>query len=394
MMMKYLALCIVLVGMSSAERYSQLSVGAALESPSKLLYLYSAYTQEEHKEKSAPRLELFKKTLQMIAKENAEHSSWTLGINKFSDLTMMEKRHYLGMNSTAHRMAKRKLRGSMRQSEVPNLQSATEKDWRKEGKVTGVKDQGECGSCWAFGAVGPIETNYAVLTGKLKSFSEKEFLDCVFGHEDGCQGGFYENCWTYAKRTGHLSLTDDAPYDGKSERCGQKYKRTHNALIAAKIRGGKGYYSIPAGEKNMIAHLEKGAVGIAFEVTDNLFSYQKGIIEDKTCSCGNKGCGKWGKANHAVTAVGYTPKSMIVKNSWGTNWGMKGYFETARGTDLCEYFRWGAIPLLRKTGVKDNDPAYVPSEEGGCEGKNPDGCACGTVRCGDGKCRHAHMCNH
>jgi len=387
--MKYLILCAFLVGTISAKLYSELSLGAALESPTQMLSLYSSFSADEGKQKSARRLKLFTKTVKTIAKENAEHPGWRMALNKFADMSVREKRSYLGLNSSALHMSTRK---SYMLTHMNDLQTPASKDWRKEGKVTGVKDQGKCGSCWAYGAVGPIETNYAILTGKLKSFSEKELLDCAYGNDNGCQGGFYEDAWEYSKRTGHLALTEDAPYNGKSQRCGNKYKRKHNGLIAAKVTGGKGYYSIPAGEQNVIAYLAKGAVGIAFEVTDNFFSYSSGIITDRTCKCGNKGCGKWGKANHAVYAVGYTPKSIIVKNSWGTSWGMKGYFETARGTDKCEYFRWAAVPLLSKTGKKDNDPDYVPSDGEECEGTTADGCECGNVRCSDGKCRHAHMC--
>ncbi|XP_063687732.1 uncharacterized protein LOC134820997 [Bolinopsis microptera] len=370
-------LCSLVLGIASAVHYNDLAVSSALQNPRLLLNLYQQYSVKEGKAKSPQRLALFRSTLKKIAKCNAKHLSWTQGLNMFSDMTVEEKRSYLGLNSSAlHRTLSSNI---VHLSDIPES-----KDWRAEGKVTGVKDQGGCGACWTFGAVGPIETNYAILTGKRKSFAEKEYLDCVYNWNRGCDGGFYEDCWDYSEKHGRLALTRDAPYYASDQYCGGYYNRQHNALIAAKITG---YYTIPPGEDNMISFLAKGAVGTAFEVTDDFFNYQKGIIKDTTCDdMGDT------TANHAVTAVGYTPNSMIVKNSWGTSWGMGGYFETARGTDLCEHFSWGAVPTWILTGQNDNDPDYVPSDGDDCEGTNADGCACGTVRCGDGICRHAHMC--
>ncbi|XP_063686933.1 uncharacterized protein LOC134820478 [Bolinopsis microptera] len=387
--MKYILLVVFLFGTVGSKLYSQLSLGAALQKPGQLLSLYTVYSDDEGKEKSADRLKLFTRTVKEIAKGNSDHPSWKLGLNKFADMSSEEKHGFLGLNSSLLHQGK-ELSFTLKSGKKQKVKEAV--DWREEGKTTGVKDQGSCGSCWAFGAVGPLETTYAIMTGKLKSFSEQEYTDCVFPSE-GCDGGFYETAWDYSKDNGRLSLTTDAPYTGtSSKRKCKAYKRKHNGLIAAKFHHRKSYYTIPAGEKNLITYLAKSAVGIAFEVTDIFFNYESGIIKDTTCKCGNKGCGQWGMANHAVTAVGYTAKSMIVKNSWGTSWGEKGYFRTARGTDKCEYYRWGAVPKLVKTNKKDNDPAYVPEEEEeDCETETEEGCPCGTVMC-EGTCKHAHMC--
>ena len=379
--MLLLVLFSVTVGAVSGSRYSGLA--AALESPGQLLSLYEQFSVNEGKAKSPQRLSLFRSSLKRIADGNARHPTWTQGLNKFADLTVEEKSSYLGLNASTPKCAPLDPVTDQDFLKIPES-----KDWRAEGKVTGVKNQASCGSCWTFGAVGPIETNYAILTGKRKSFAEKEYLDCVYSY-DGCNGGWYEDCWNYSAKKGRLALTSDVKYVPQDGRCGRKYKKKHDGLIGAKITGCN---AVPVGEKNVIALLAEGAVGIAFEVTDDFFDYQKGIIEDMTCQYGDNGGGTWGAANHAVTGVGYTKQSMIVKNSWGSNWGAGGYFETARGTGLCEYWRWAALPTWKKTDVKDNDPDYVPTEDEDCEGTNADGCACGTVRCNDGKCRHAHMC--
>ena len=381
--MKLLVFCALTLGIASCARYSELAVKGALNSPAGLLNLYQEFSAKEGKAKSPQRLGLFRATLKRIAEGNARHPSWKQGLNKFADMTVEEKQSYLGLNVSASHRSLSHRSAVLSEGDIPES-----KDWREEGKVTGVKDQASCGSCWTFGAVGPVETNYAIRTGKRKSFAEKEYLDCVYNY-NGCNGGFYESCWDYSAKNGRLALTRDAPYKPKDGRCGRKYKMMHNGLISEKITG---YEAVAVGEDKVIAALAQGAVGIAFEVTDDFFQYKSGILTDETCQYGNTGGGKWAAANHAVTGVGYTPKSMILKNSWGTDWGMKGYWETARGVELCEYWRWGAIPTWKSTGKTDNDPEYVPTEDEDCDDENADGCPCGTVRCSDGVCRHAHMC--
>ena len=369
-------------------RFSKRSLNVALESPSNMLSLYQTFSAEEGKPKSAKRLRMFKKTVKNIVKGNAEHPSWTLGLNMFADMTAKERKGHLGLKHNISALHNDPAVETFHVSS--SLAAPASVDWRKKGKVTGVKDQGDCGACWAYGAVGAVETNYAIMTGKLKAFSEKQLLDCVYGNK-GCQGGFYEDGWDYAWNWEHLTLENEAKYNGKSQKCANKHNRKVNGLIAATFSANKSYKKIAVGENNVINALAEGAVAIAFEVTDDFFSYESGIINDKTCKCGNRGCEA---ANHAVFAVGYTPKSMIIKNSWGTSWGMKGYFETARGVVKCEYWRFGAVPILQLTGETDNQPDYVPEEEEECEGVDENGCACGTIMCPNGTCKHAHMCDY
>lgn len=248
--------------------------------------------------------------------------------------------------------------------------------------MTGIKNQGSCGSCWAFAAVAAVETNYAINTNKRKQFAEQEFVDCTYEGEtgrDGCQGGWYHDAWMYSTSSGRLATLDAVAYTGVDSTC--SYGGKHNGLIAAKIDG---YYNINAGEANVLDALENyGAVSVAYEVTDAFFAYTGGIISDNTCV---------GHANHAVAAVGYTRAAMIVKNSWG-QWGRNGYFYTARNHGGCGIYNYAAFPDFTLTGVADTDADYVPTDDKGCSGTNADGCPCGTVRCGDGSCKHAHMCH-
>merc|ERR1712099_56349 len=107
-----------------------------------------------------------------------------------------------------------------------------------------------------------------------------------------------------------------------------------------------------------IQALVDGALAVAFEVTNYFQQYQGGIIKDSTCS---------GRPNHAVTAVGYTSKFVLVKNSWGSSWGDNGFVKFTRGYSNCGLFGYSSYPTLSKTGKRDSgsDAAtkYRPSED-------------------------------
>jgi len=350
-----------------------------LQSPGELKALFSEFSSkfgQAYSAAEAPlRIRIFRSDLKRIVQLNKE-KTWSSGLNQFSAMTQEEKLQHLGLNMTLAEPRDEEL--------APVLSAAPASyhlDWRNQGKVTGIKNQGGCGSCWAFSAVGAVETNYAIQTGRRKQFAEQEYLDCTYergGTTDGCNGGWYHQAWAYSAGTGRLATSAAAPYTEKDNRCDYSFK--HNGLQAAVITGSK---TVPKGESNMIAYLNKGAVSVAYEATDDFFKYTEGIIRDNTCKS---------YANHAVTAVGYTHSAMIVRNSWG-QWGMKGYFYTARGHHGCLIFDHGSVPTWVSTGEADTDPEYVPTDDGDCEGTNADGCPCGTVRCSDGACRHAHMCH-
>ena len=274
--------------------------------------------------------------------------------------------------------------------------------------------------------MGGIETHYQALTGVLRDFSEQEYLDCVYEAvgDDGCQGGFQEDCFKYSARVGHLASERGYRYTGRDRAC--RTGSTSNGLIAATVSG---VVEVARSEGAHIAALQKGALSVAFEVTDRFFSYNGQISRDTTCS---------GEANHAVTMVGYAPYYLLVKNSWGASWGDQGFVKFARNHDNCQLLLWTSYPNMQLTGSKDsngNDKAakYIPSPDvkpdddddeecedtssmceryaadGACSGWGArfdkymqescrkacgfcGGCTQGTVRCPDGVCRHQHMC--
>jgi len=385
-----------------------------LRSPQETLKLYSGYKAKQHLSFGASedrmRFRLFRSNAEFVADANEQGSSAVFALNFFSAMTADEKRQYLGLNITGHQPNDPLLSSPSPQGQVP-----AKKLWTNEGAVTEVKNQGSCGSCWTFGAVGGLETRYKQLSGVLRNFAEQEYLDCVYeGFRDGCNGGWPDDCYTYsANNGGRLAATKDYHYGPVDVKCEADHKP--NALVAYKITG---FDNVRAGEKANIAALAKGSLAVAFEVTNYFQQYSKGIIKDTTCS---------GRPNHAVTAVGYTENFVLVKNSWGSGWGDEGFVKFARNHDNCGLFDYSSYPSLKPTGQTDSTPAdaassYRPSEDDvvcedvsqycrldhcqyedlieycrktcnkcGDEDQGGD-CPSGTIRCDDGVCRHEHMC--
>jgi len=321
---------------------ASLDLQHVLESPAELRNLFSEFSADYGKTFSpseAPmRMRLFKRDLRRIVKLNKEND-WVSGINQFTAMTAAEKREYLGLNISMAAPAP-EMDDLPPRDDAPRASSL---DWREKGKVTAVQNQGRCGSCWAFSAVGAVETKYAVLAEKRKKFAEQEYLDCTFEGRDGCNGGWYHEAWDYSVKNKRLATAAAAPYKGSDGPC--SYSDVHNGLIAALVTGSK---RIGNGESNVIEALNSGAVSVAYEVTNSFFAYKSGVIRDNTC--------RKHSPSHAVVAVGYTEDAVILKNSWSSQWGMEGYFQTGRNHHGCGIWKYGYVPTLEKTDKEDTDP--------------------------------------
>ena len=389
-----------------------------LRSPKETLQLYGSFKAKEHLKFAASedrmRFRLFRANAQFVASANEEGGDAVFGLNFFSTMTEDEKQQYLGLNVTGH--GENPIHVSSSTLKIPKKTL-----WTNSGKVTAVKNQGRCGSCWTFGAVGGLETRYYQVSGKLRNFAEQEYLDCVYeGSRDGCNGGWPSDCYRYSQRNGgRLASTADYRYEGRDGSC--KGSSKPDDMVAAKITG---YRDVSSTEEANIEALAEGSLSVAFQVTNHFQQYRGGVINDRTCT---------GRVNHAVTAVGYTDKFVLVKNSWGKTWGESGFVKFARGYPAaCGLFKYSSYPVLKATGRRDSTPSdeatsYRPEEEdvnpepqpdpdcrdiavncqsnlcryssiakkyckktcNMCEGGE---CASGTVRCDDGVCRHEHMC--
>jgi KDEL-tailed cysteine endopeptidase len=188
-------------------------------------------------------------------------------------------------------------------------------DWREKGAVTGVKNQGHCGSCWAFSATGALEGAIQIATGKLISLSEQQLVDCV-SNDNGCDGGAMDDAFEYVREHGICTETQE-PYIAKTETCVTCDSHiTFNTCV-----------DITSSNQLLLKEaVSRNPVSIGIQADSSTFRYYTGgIITDKNCGT---------KLNHGVLVVGYGEekgqKYWLVKNSWGTDWGEDGYVRIAR----------------------------------------------------------------
>ena len=210
-------------------------------------------------------------------------------------------------------------------------------DWRSKGAVTEVKNQGDCASCYAFSAIGSVESQYFLNTGKLVSLSEQQIIACDREFNYGCYGGGIDKSLHYIADDGGIETEKFYPYTASHlEVCRSDPKASE--VISTGVK------SFLRGEGNLLkAVATYGPISVSMQALKSLFSYKSGVYDDPKCGA---------MPNHAVLVVGYGNEDgkdyWLVKNSWGKDWGEEGYVKMVRNKNLCGL----AVIMEVPTGVK------------------------------------------
>ncbi|NXG75393.1 CATS protein, partial [Baryphthengus martii] len=279
----------------------------------------------------------WEKNLRLVTLHNLERSlglhSYELGMNHLADMTNEEVAALLTGLNVAPRSKGASGYRAHSGGEVPDTV-----DWREKGCVTEVKNQGACGSCWAFSAVGALEAQVKLKTGKLVSLSTQNLVDCsvTYGNK-GCSGGFMTRAFQYIIDNEGIDSDEAYPYKAQNGTC--QYNASARAATCSK------YVELPYGDeeamKDAVANV--GPISVAIDATQpTFFLYKSGVYDDPRCKQ---------EVNHAVVVVGYGTLSdkdyWLVKNSWGVRFGDEGYIRMARNhANHCGIASYASYPLI------------------------------------------------
>jgi hypothetical protein len=285
-------------------------------------------TQEEFNEKMLMKPEAFKRKMNTMNGRVFE---------KVEDLTLIDEEELKDDNDHNYKNEERK-----ELKERNFLQQTTDIDhmaWEPR-----VKNQGGCGSCWAFAAIGAVENHYHKLTGNLTYFSEQYLVDCD-NYDHGCYGGYPTNIFEWISENG-LVAENVSPYLKQKEICDDKLKNFEYKIV-------EGASEYNPNNKNYEELLAKGPLVVGINSSFEGFMDYRPVnfdpISPKTC----------GGPNHIVTVVGLKTengkKYIIARNSWGTHFGYKGYFKMPFDNS-CGMSTYAWLPLVNKGHVPDGKP--------------------------------------
>lgn len=310
----------------SVNQFKRANNGVLLELFTDFMSKYNkTYSSDEEKQK---RFHIFKANMLKINHlQRTEQGTGKYGVTQFADLSVKEfKQKYLGLN----RALKRENEVPMADAKIPDIELPVEFDWRHYNVVTPVKNQGMCGSCWAFSVTGNVEGQWAIRKGQLLSLSEQELVDCDT-LDNGCEGGLPDNAYRAIEKLGGLETEKDYPYEGENEKC-----HFNRSEVQVTIQGA---VNISRNETKMAQWLVKnGPISIGINANAMQF-YLGGVSHPWKFLCDPD------DLDHGVLIVGFgvhkyplfkkTLPFWIIKNSWGDSWGEQGYYRVYRGDGTC-----------------------------------------------------------
>ncbi|KAM6912126.1 cathepsin L.1 [Xenentodon cancila] len=298
---------------------------------------YSSPSEESHRK----QIWLNNRKLVLVHNVLADQGmkSYRLGMTYFADMENEEYKRLISRGCLGYFNASLPRRGStfLRLTEVGDL--PTNVDWRDKGYVTDVKDQKECGSCWAFSATGSLEGQNFKKTGKLVSLSEQQLVDCSRDYGNfGCDGGLMDNAFRYIQVNGGIDTEESYPYEAEDGQC-----RFNTDTVGATCTG---YVDIKQGDEDALqeAVATIGPISVGIDASQESFQlYESGVYDEPDCSSS--------ELDHGVLAVGYGSENghtyWLVKNSWGLGWGDKGYIMMSRSkNNQCGIATAASYPLV------------------------------------------------
>jgi len=288
------------------------------------------YTHDEF----FPRYNIFKANYNKIRAHNAKESTFSMAVNEFADMTFEE----FHAKMTGYKRVDRSL---LRAKNAPHKKLLAPMDanidWRQKNAVTPVKNQQQCGSCWAFSTTGAVEGAHAIATGNLVSLSEQQLVDCSQAQGNmGCNGGLMDQGFQYIISNKGITSESAYPYTARDGSC--KKNVTSVATISS-------FVDVQSGsETALMQALQLGPVSIAIEADQACFQfYSGGILSDPSCGTQlDHGVLLVGAGQDGSTGAGY----WIVKNSWGSSWGEQGYIRLSRGNNECGIASEPSYPVV------------------------------------------------
>ncbi|KAM4036764.1 cathepsin S-like [Anomaloglossus baeobatrachus] len=296
---------------------------------------WSTWKTKYNKKYSSTREELYRRkiwedTWHKVQEHNKladeGRSTYWKGMNHFADISPEEVKRRSCLMSNRHDTQAPTMSYGLREGLPDHV------DWRESKCVTDAKDQGMCGSCWAFATVGVVESRLCIKNHNLMTLSEQQLVDCDSG-DGACCGGLPIPALSYVTKNGVMK-SQDYEYEERQQAC----KFDEDKAISLNVTK---YYNLPDEDSMVTAVALEGPVVVGFGVTHDFMTYTHGIFDGECAQ----------SANHAIIAMGYGTETdedgeeqpyWIIKNSWSEAWGEKGFAKVKRNVDKCFISRYAA----------------------------------------------------